>query len=269
MTDHDQASKVPNAYWDDMWTTDALPTPLNFAPGIGVKPVPRHIRDFVVSNVRRVGATPTVLEVGCAGSVWLPYFQKDLKWRAAGVDYSERGCALARRVLDRSGADVPIYCCDLFAPLPRLVCAFDAVVSFGLAEHFLPTRQVIEALANFVRPGGVVITMVPNMAGWIGDLQKHLDRAIYEMHVPLTPGALGDAHADAGLEVLEARYVSTADFYVAIAPKKPFAAPLARVGLKGMRLFSKALWLVENLTAWAPHSASLSPYVGCAARKAG
>jgi SAM-dependent methyltransferase len=155
----------------------------------------------------------------------------------------------------------------LFAPLPELVCAFDAVVSFGLVEHFLPTQQVIEALANFVKPGGIVVTVVPNIAGWLGSLQKRLDKVIYEMHVPLTPEALASAHADAGLQVLEARHVSTADFYVAIGPSKPPAAPFARMGLIAMRLLSKGFWLFENVTGWGPHSASLSPYVGCAARK--
>ena len=53
--------------------------------------------------------------------------------------------------------------------------------------------------------------MVPNMTGWLGALQKRLNRPIYELHVPLTPASLAQAHADAGLDVLEACYVSTAD----------------------------------------------------------
>jgi SAM-dependent methyltransferase len=261
----DPVAKVSHRYWDDMWLTDALPTPLDFSTGVRVKPVSRHIRDFVVAHIRPLGPAPAVIEVGCGGSVWLPYFRKVLGWRAAGVDYSPRGCALARRVLDRAGVDVPVHCCDLFAPLPELVEAFDAVVSFGVVEHFVPTSQVIGALTRFIRPGGLVITMVPNMVGWLGALQKRLNRSIYELHVPLTPASLAQAHADAGLEVLEASYISTADFYVGIeGGEAPFGARLA---LKAMRFFSKALWLAENLYCPVPSTASLSPYVGCAARR--
>jgi len=259
--------KVPHRYWDDMWLTDALPTPLDFSSGIRVKPVSRHIRDFVVAHIEHLGPAPAVVEVGCGGSVWLPYFRKVLGWRAAGVDYSPRGCALARRVLERSGVDVPVHCCDLFAPLPELVEAFDAVVSFGVVEHFLPTSRVIGTLARFIRPGGVVVTMVPNMTGWLGALQKRLNRPIYELHVPLTPASLAQAHADAGLEVLEACYVSTADFYVGIEGGKDEALFGARLALKAMRFLSKVLWLAENLSCPVPSTKRLSPYVGCAARR--
>jgi SAM-dependent methyltransferase len=266
----DSQAKVPHRYWDDMWLTDALPTPLDFSSGVGVKPVSRHIRDFVVAHLERLGAAPAVVEVGCGGSIWLPYFHKSLGWRVAGVDYSPRGCALARRVLDRSGVDVAIYCCDLFAPFPELVEAFDGVVSFGVAEHFTPTSRVIGALTRFIRPGGIVVTMVPNMVGWLGALQKRLNRPIYELHVPLTPEQLAGAHADAGLEVLEASYVSTADFYVNIRGDKTDEAVLgAHLALKAMRLLSKVLWLAENLSFPVRPTARLSPYVGCAARKPG
>ena len=270
MEGKDPVAKVPRRYWDDMWLTDALPAPLDFSSGVRVKPVSRHIRDFVVAHVGHLGPAPTVVEVGCGGSVWLPYFRKVLGWRAAGVDYSPRGCALARRVLDRAGVDAPVHCCDLFAPLPELIEAFDAVVSFGVAEHFVPTSRVIGALARFIRPGGIVVTMVPNLTGWLGALQKRLNRSIYELHVPLTPASLAQAHADAGLEVLEAGYVSTADFYVAIADGKTDEAQLGpRLALKGMRLLSKVLWLAENLSCPVPSTARLSPYVGCAARRPG
>src|SRR5262249_589370 len=146
--------------------------------------------------------------------------------------------------------------------------AFDAVVSFGVVEHFVPTSRVVLALARFIRPGGVVVTIVPNMAGWLGALQKRLDRGIYELHVPLTPLSISQAHEEAGLEVLDARYVSTGEFYVGIpgenGDKAAFGAGLA---LNAMRFLSKVLWLAENLSCPVPSTARLSPYVGCAARR--
>ena len=268
MEGNDPLAKVPYRYWDEMWSIDALPTPLDFSSGVRVKPCSRHIRDFVTTHVEPLGPAPAVVEVGCGGSVWLPYFRKVLGWRAAGVDYSRSGCALARRVLDRAGVDVPVYCCDLLAPLPELLGAFDAVVSFGVVEHFVPTSRVIGALARFVRPGGVVVTTVPNLAGWLGALQKRLNRRIYELHVPLTPQLISQAHEEAGLEVLEARYVSTADFYVAIPGDNAEGSAFgARATLKAMRFMSKVLWLAENLSCPVPPTARLSPYVGCAARR--
>jgi 2-polyprenyl-3-methyl-5-hydroxy-6-metoxy-1,4-benzoquinol methylase len=263
----DPLAKVPHQYWDDMWLTDALPTPLDLSSGLRVKPVSRHIRDFIVPHIAALGSAPAVVEVGCAGSVWLPYFH-ELGWRAAGIDYSARGCALARRVLDRASVSVPLHCCDVFAPFPELVGAFDAVVSFGVVEHFLPTSRIIGALSQLIRPGGMVVTMVPNMVGWLGALQKRLNRSIYDLHVPLTPALLAEAHEDAGLEMLESVYVSTADFYVNIAGDSTQGGSIGpRLALKAMRLLSKALWLAENLSVPIRPTARLAPYVGCAARR--
>ena len=111
---------------------------------------------FVTSSWRMSSVSDLLLrswKLAAAVLVWLPYFRQVLGWRAAGVDYSPSGCALARRVLDRAGVDVPVHYCDLFAPLPDLVETFDAVVSFGVVEHFVPTSRVIGALAQFIRPG--------------------------------------------------------------------------------------------------------------------
>ena len=259
--------KVPHRYWDDMWLTDVLPTPLDFSLGVRVKPVSRHIRDFVVAHIEHLGPAPAVVEVGCGGSVWLPYFRQVLGWRVAGVDYSPRGCALARRVLERSGVDVPVHCCDLFAPLPELVEAFDAVVSFGVVEHFLPTSRVIGALARFIRPGGVVVTMVPNMTGWLGALQKRLNRAIYELHVPLTPASLAQTPRRRGTRSTRSSCFDRG-FLCGIEGDKDEAlssAPGSR--FKAMRFLSKQLWLAENLSCPVPSTKRLSPYVGCAARR--
>src|SRR5262249_34751476 len=112
------------------------------------------------------------------------------------------------------------------------------------------------------------VTIVPNLAGWLGALQKRLNRRIYDLHVPLTPRLISQAHEEAGLEILEARYVSTVDFYVAIAGDDAEGTTFgARAALKAMRFMSKLLWLAENLSCPVPSTARLSPYVGCAARK--
>src|SRR5438105_3266212 len=111
--------KVPHRYWDDMWLTDALPKPLDFSPGIRVKPVSRHIRDFVVAHIEHLGRAPAVVEVGCGGSVWLPYFRQVLGWRAAGVDYSARRSVLARRGLEPDCVDFPVACFVLVGSQPE------------------------------------------------------------------------------------------------------------------------------------------------------
>jgi hypothetical protein len=40
-------AKVPRRYWDDMWLSDALPTPLDFSSGVRVN---RFRATFVTSS---------------------------------------------------------------------------------------------------------------------------------------------------------------------------------------------------------------------------
>src|SRR2546421_8100695 len=86
--------KVPHRYWDDMWLTDALPTPLDFSPGIRVKPVSRHIRDFVAAHIEHLGPAPAVVEVGCGGGGLVRRFFPVPRRVGAGGHYPPLGRVL-------------------------------------------------------------------------------------------------------------------------------------------------------------------------------
>ena len=107
--------------------------------------------------------TPDALvEVGCARSAWLPYFGREFGFGLHGLDYSELGCEQERTILVESGLAGEITCADLFAPPRALLGAFDVVVSFGVVEHFSDTGAVTAAMAALLRPGGLLITVIPN-----------------------------------------------------------------------------------------------------------
>lgn len=105
----------------------------------------------------------TILEVGCGNSTWLPYLAKRTSARVAGMDYSEQGCELARNNLAASGVDGDIICGDIFQLKPEETGTFDFVYSLGLVEHFDSLETVISRLMQFVSPGGVLLSEVPNL----------------------------------------------------------------------------------------------------------
>src|SRR3989304_9964952 len=53
-----------------------------------------------------------IIEFGCGGSKWLPYFYKVFNYDIYGVDYSEEGCKSALSNLEKIGGKGQIFCRD-------------------------------------------------------------------------------------------------------------------------------------------------------------
>ncbi len=144
--------------------------------------------------------------------------------------------------------------------------AFQAVFSMGLAEHFVPTSRIIAALKRYLVPGGVLVTLVPNMRGMVGFLQRCVDPSVYSIHVPLSPGDLGEAHAACGLKVLDSRYLMSINLSVV-----NFSGPGSRVsptiGLRTASWVSKSVWTFERSGIRVPPNLFTSPLVAVAARQ--
>lgn len=91
-----------------------------------------------------------MLEVGCGGSRWLPFFANH-GFRVTGIDYSALGCEQARAILDREHISGDIYERDAFGANSDLVGGFDVVVSFGVVEHFRDTTEPVRAFARYLK----------------------------------------------------------------------------------------------------------------------
>jgi 2-polyprenyl-3-methyl-5-hydroxy-6-metoxy-1,4-benzoquinol methylase len=207
-----------------------------------------------------------LLELGCARSAWLPYFSKELGFCVTGIDYSPVGCEQAKTILAVEGVEGDVALGDFLSPPPHLLNCFDYVVSFGVVEHFEDTGQCLRSCGAFLKPGGTMVTVIPNMKGLVGQLQKCLAREVYDVHVPLDAKALRREHEDAGLEVLRCEYFCFLHFGV---------LNLSRIrqsflGLWFSRLLiaiSAATWIVERMGVKLPANKMTSPYVICVSRR--
>jgi 2-polyprenyl-3-methyl-5-hydroxy-6-metoxy-1,4-benzoquinol methylase len=207
--------KAGRIYWDMMWrSAQRLPTAVNPA-SFGLRSyVDRQFHkcfQSILSNPNEQFHRPlTLLEIGCAASRWLPYFAKQFGFSVTGLDYSESGCEMAREILSKEGIHGTVIRSDFFTPPKEMLAAFDVVVSFGVAEHFTDTAACLKAFGDFVKPAGIMITVVPNMAGLLGWLQKLIDFRVFEIHVPLDASALQAEHQSAGLLVKSCCYCGVA-----------------------------------------------------------
>jgi 2-polyprenyl-3-methyl-5-hydroxy-6-metoxy-1,4-benzoquinol methylase len=155
-----------------------------------------------------------LLEIGCAQSRWLPYFAHEWGYTVAGLDYSELGCAQSRALLTREGVTGSIYYQDMFLPASHQLENFDLVLSNGVIEHFEDTAGVLRQMAAYLKPGGLVLTIVPNFTGWLGMLQSFVSPDFLAVHCLLNREDLAAAHTGAGLSLEFCDYLSFLHFSV-------------------------------------------------------
>jgi len=211
-----------------------------------------------------------LLEIGCAKSAWLPYFAKEFGFSVCGLDYSPTGCQMTKKVLQVNGVEAEIVCADFFMPPENMLGAFDVVVSFGVVEHFDDTAACLKAVSSFLKPGGLLITNIPNMTGWIGAIQKSLNKPVYDIHQLIDPARLRRAHEHAGLEVVECDYFVCTSFgvnnLIGISTRT-LAGFLKKVLLGVLARASMLVWSIEGMVGVFPPSKFGSPYINCIARK--
>lgn len=259
----DRAGK---AYWDDAWGDDQLPHPVNPADPSLDNHVTQQFHELFVRELPAGRPGARLLEVGCARSIWLPYFATQHGFQVTGLDYSASGAEQARRILQRAGVEGRVVEGDMFAPPDDLLGQFDVVVSFGLVEHFTDTAAALTALSRFAKPDGLILTTTPNMGGSVvGFLQRVLNRHVYHIHEPITRQRLAGAHKDANLRLAWCRYFMSANLSVVNIASWENAGWRDRV-MRVLSGISKVTWMLERRGLRLPPNRLTSPYIAAVAR---
>jgi len=264
----DRAGKT---YWDSNYQPSAPPKPFNPHGGGTRNYGKRELSAYfhrIFSSIEPKGER--LLEIGCGGSAMLPYFNKEFGFQIAGLDYSESGCQLARDILNRERIEGDVYCADVFSEQAALREQFHVVVSFGVAEHFNDTAGCIRAFARYLKPGGLIVTSIPNMSGLVGEVQKLLNPSIYKKHVPLDAQSVAAAHSAVGLDVLECGYFLFTNFGVANLNEIPRGSAqwyLKSSCSKALCAMTGLTWFAESVLGPFKANRATSPYIRCLARK--
>ncbi|MEH6824333.1 MAG: class I SAM-dependent methyltransferase [Motiliproteus sp.] len=265
------SDKAGEGYWNEAWNKLSLPEVWDVDSVRIISHVERELFNYISKTLGELivgGAARTLVEVGCARSQALPVIANRLGFKVSGIDYSPNGCEQTALILDREGVDGEVFCVDIFSIPDSLVGQFDVVVSFGLIEHFSDTNAVVSALARLLKPGGVILTNIPNMNGSVGFFQRLLNKSIYDIHVPLTPEEVKKAHEYAGLEVVESDFFISSSYGVVNigeTKRSSFVWWARKIPLFFLARVSMAAWLCERLIWKLPVSRFFSPYINCVA----
>ena len=254
---------TPKTHWDHTYVTRKWQPPLQLI-GIG-----GHINRLILQKLLSTDLQgKQVLEIGAGDSAWLPYLAKTFpNSRFVGLDYSERGCALLSDRARAEGASVEVVQEDMFVDDSPIHRSFDFVFSFGVVEHFSALSRALSAKSRYAKPGGIVFTLIPNMAGMLGTLSQMWNQDIYLQHNPHDLPSLVSGHRHAGLQVMSSGYLASNNFGMlssCFPARHGFAWHLYRL-LVGA---SMAIWSVEGRFGELPASRMLSPYIYAIARVA-
>lgn len=212
-----------------------------------------------------------VLEIGCGRSMWLPCLARVLRCQVAGIDIEPGAAELARANLAGAGVEGEILCRDAFdAGANRdLLGKFDLIYSMGVMEHFDYAAERLAVLAGYLKPGGRILTTVPNLQGVNWLLQRYASLERLRMHVVYDAKRLADIHRRAGLGNLAAGYVGFYDGFVSAADPQT---------ARWRRKIHERLCRVSNLAgaAWtracgerfAPEMKWIAPHVYCVGKRA-
>jgi SAM-dependent methyltransferase len=186
---------LQSAYWDRHWARGRKAPPYTDLRWVRGN-YSYSVLDSLLRQLLPADQNRTFIELGSGPGRWLVYFHRTFGYRVAGCDDSPEGCDIARATLAAAGVDGTIIEGDFF----KLSGAYDVVFSAGVIEHFEDPSVPVAAFARLLRPGGFLITSVPNILGVNGFYHRVLKPETFSTHTRITLTQLRGWHTALGLQ---------------------------------------------------------------------
>jgi cyclopropane fatty-acyl-phospholipid synthase-like methyltransferase len=129
-------------------------------------------------------------------------------YQVVGVDYSRVGCELLKANLVSHTDNALVVQGNIFQ---NCFCpgTFDMVFSYGFIEHFTNYSEILALFRAWLKPGGLLITLVPNKRYFFRHVERWIAPDVFDAHVPLKPKDLEDAYRQIGLEDIRSSYLGS------------------------------------------------------------
>jgi SAM-dependent methyltransferase len=139
-------------YWNSIW--EGLP-PVEHYEG------PVYEQHPVLSRFLSNADGGDAIEIGCGSGSYMIYINKEFGYRIDGLDYSDNMEYVRANLLHNGIHDSELFHADFFEFAPPR--KYDLVLSGGFAEHFDDHELVVRRHAEWAKPGGLVVIIVPNL----------------------------------------------------------------------------------------------------------
>jgi len=151
-------------YYEAYWSPDG------YRPRGELEP---RVRRLIETHI--VGAATRCLDVGCGDGVRYGTWLRERVGEYVGVDISRTAVEAAR------GLGLTVRQIDDVSELPFPDATFDAAICLEVLEHLYQPQLAASELLRVLRPGGVLIVTVPNIAYW----RRRLDLFLFGRWNPI------------------------------------------------------------------------------------
>lgn len=203
-----------------------------------------------------------VFELGCGLSPFL-IRSAILGWCVCGIDFNRFAINELEDYFERRGLkhEKFIYGNITTIDLDTLDSDYDLLVSFGVLEHFKHPERIIQKWKYILKPGGLFLSVVPNLFSVNARLLKKYDPELWKKHIVISAQQLHDIHVQSGLkEVERACYAGSFDIDMLIPwnrLKGKWPLPI----IKFLRYTGTAISKVLELTRVGGSNIYISPII--------
>ncbi|MDE1900196.1 MAG: bifunctional 2-polyprenyl-6-hydroxyphenol methylase/3-demethylubiquinol 3-O-methyltransferase UbiG [Alphaproteobacteria bacterium] len=196
---------------DDWWNPDGALRPLHKLNPARME----YIRDRVCAHYgRKPGGRDalkdiSILDIGCGGGLLCEPMAR-LGASVTGLDASDAAIKAARRHADLSGLDID-YRAGSAEDLARGHKKYDVITALEILEHVADIGLLLDAVADLLKPGGIVILSTVNRTArsWILGIAaaeyilKWVPRGTHDWRKFIRPSELAAHLARAGLDAVD------------------------------------------------------------------
>ncbi len=212
------------------------------------------------------------IEIGSAPGEYIVQFSRRHDCVPYGLEYSEIGVEVNRRVFREHGFDPDnVIHSDVFSEEfgRRYKEQFDVVLSKGFIEHFEDLRSVIDCHVNLLKPGGYLVVTVPNLRGANYALAQLFDETAIPRHNVkiMRRNVYRGLFERNDLQELFCDYYGTFSFYLFTAGDSMLRKSALKAAYKVQPMLNVAFRTI--LGARGAESASFSPFLIYVGRKKG
>lgn len=167
----------------------------------------------------------SILDLGCSSGGFLASMQSS-SWKLFGIEMSD---VVAKQAETSCGAHVFI---GEILDAPFTPASFDVITCFHVFEHLYQPREVLAKVSEWLKPGGIFYTMMPN----IDSAGAHTFRSYwYALELPrhlyhFSPVSLRKVATSVGLE--EVSLTTNREVFIETSVRYIFDDAISRLGFR-------------------------------------
>lgn len=191
------------------------------------------------ANVPEIWRGASVCELGGGGSEFLVDLALHKGARVCAIDYSPKAIEITRQRFGELSIAADVIEADIFN-LAAYYGKFDAVIHWGLLEHFSDPAPVLQVSHDLLRPGGHLVFSMPNMAAAGARLWKRHAPENYSAHIYHSNAEVDSAAISVGLQPQRNFWFGPPLFRMAPAETRSVTSVVADVAHAGALLVGTA-----------------------------